>query len=686
VTTALHKIAPRGLCIVLALFMMLLSLPGARALAATPTPQPSSVPSFAATASAATAVLTAVPSASPTGTPTATPLPAVPSPYLLPYPGGTSYLIQQGNNGNFSHTGYQRYAWDFGMPMGSLILAAREGRVSFVDDSHTTGGDNYTKYASEGNYIAIDHGDGTTALYLHLMYDGALVKVGDRVKRGAPIAYSGRTGFATGPHLHFQVQRTDPGSYFSQSIPTTFADVTSDGGVPQYDKSYTSGNGPVPAGVSARNTTTTASSAAVSGARASMGNGGGPPQVVTPDARYISDLSMPDGLRVYAQEKLVKRWRLTNSGTIAWPAGTTLRKVDGTAGFESDPVAMGSIQPGTTADVTVVTRAPAATGDQQAVWQLTDNAGNQFGDRLWLRVQVIGMPPTVPVANSQLVDGFYNAQTGHNVSGAFARFYNSHGGVDMFGYARTEAFTEGDLTVQYFQRARFEMHPENAGTPFDVQLMLLGDTMTSDQRPFTRGTPFTSGDSHRYYTQTGHGVHFAFLHYFDTHGGIDNFGYPTSEEFSLATPRGPLTVQYFQRARFEYHPEHLGTPYEVQLGLLGDDYLTQRGWLPVPAGGASPSLPVPAARAQPQATAGVTTKTPDNGDPKQGTAPKTVTVNVDNLNVRSDGSYNASVIGGAVRGDQLTVAAQGPDGWLKVLLPGTTDSYGWVDSSFIARS
>lgn len=61
------------------------------------------------------------------------------------------------------------------------------------------------------------------------------------------------------------------------------------------------------------------------------------------------------------------------------------------------------------------------------------------------------------------------------------------------------------------------------------------------------------------------------------------FGYPISEELDEGNGDGSgraYTVQYFQRARFEYHPELAGTPYEVQLGLLGDQALKEKGWLP----------------------------------------------------------------------------------------------------------
>jgi len=134
---------------------------------------------------------------------------------------------------------------------------------------------------------------------------------------------------------------------------------------------------------------------------------------------------------------------------------------------------------------------------------------------------------------------------------------------------------EDGRTVQYFQRARFEFHVDKVGTPYEVELALLGDTLTTPRRPFSGAQPFPSSTDHVFFPETGHSLHYGFLSYWRTRGGLDVFGYPISEELR----EGAFTVQYFQRARFEYHPEHTGTPYEVQLGLLGDQLLQQRYWL-----------------------------------------------------------------------------------------------------------
>lgn len=168
----------------------------------------------------------------------------------------------------------------------------------------------------------------------------------------------------------------------------------------------------------------------------------------------------------------------------------------------------------------------------------------------------------------------YAGATGHNVGGAFLSFYNANGGLDIFGHPRTEELLEDGRTVQYFQRARLEFHPDKAGTPYEVQLALLGDSLTTPRRPFATVALFGNAAEHVFFPETGHGLHFLFLRYWQTRGGLDVFGYPISEEMA----ENGFTVQYFQRARFEYHPE-LPEAYQVSLGLLGDQLLQQRYWL-----------------------------------------------------------------------------------------------------------
>jgi len=132
------------------------------------------------------------------------PYPAVGSSgYVLPYEVGRSMVISQGNCSVIgSHRGAAQHAYDFAMPLGTPVIAARAGRVLAVDDSHpddpTLGGDD--------NVVRVEHEDGTLATYAHVMQGGAQVNVGEQISQGQVIALSGNSGSTDGvPHLHFQV-------------------------------------------------------------------------------------------------------------------------------------------------------------------------------------------------------------------------------------------------------------------------------------------------------------------------------------------------------------------------------------------------------------------------------------------------------------------------------------------------
>ena len=188
--------------------------------------------------------------------------------------------------------------------------------------------------------------------------------------------------------------------------------------------------------------------------------------------------------------------------------------------------------------------------------------------------------------------GQYFKETEHNTSPLFQTFWQAHGGLAQFGYPKTEAFRELNPTdgkvyiVQYFERNRFEYHPEFVGTAYEVELGLLGDQLTASRRAAGEGAFNFFADAHYvggiYFSQTGHNLRNSFKDYWLARGGLAIFGYPISEEFYEVNPDDGQTyvVQYFERNRFEYHPDYTGTPYEVELGLLGNTLLKQKGWLP----------------------------------------------------------------------------------------------------------
>ncbi|MEH6630544.1 MAG: M23 family metallopeptidase [Halopseudomonas aestusnigri] len=124
--------------------------------------------------------------------------------YNLPYSPDSTYPISQGPNGSFSHYGANTNAIDWAMPVGTRILAAREGTVIGYRENSNRGGPS-DEYKSEQNYIWIQHSDGTVGQYLHLKKNGVTVEIGDFVKRGQLIGLSGNTGYSTAAHLHFHV-------------------------------------------------------------------------------------------------------------------------------------------------------------------------------------------------------------------------------------------------------------------------------------------------------------------------------------------------------------------------------------------------------------------------------------------------------------------------------------------------
>ncbi|MDZ4795815.1 MAG: M23 family metallopeptidase [Bacteroidota bacterium] len=130
--------------------------------------------------------------------------------YALPYEEGKTFRVIQGYFRGFTHR--ERAALDFNMKRGTRITAVREGVVVRAKEDGTLGGLK-KKFRSHGNNIVIQHDDGTRAGYWHLQTDGALVNVGDTVRKGQVIALSGKTGFAFIPHLHFLVWRSGEGQW-----------------------------------------------------------------------------------------------------------------------------------------------------------------------------------------------------------------------------------------------------------------------------------------------------------------------------------------------------------------------------------------------------------------------------------------------------------------------------------------
>jgi murein DD-endopeptidase MepM/ murein hydrolase activator NlpD len=165
---------------------------------------------------------------------------ASPTSYRLPWQCGHSYDITQGNHGDEcgivgNHVGIEEYAWDFGLPMRTPVLAVRPGIVTLAATYSPPGSECYNgcpypvqsvehalccaKCLYSANRVNIQHDDGAISTYAH--FDEVVVHEGEHVERGDLIGFSGTTGCSTGPHLHFQVMAGCPTGY-CQSQPIRF--------------------------------------------------------------------------------------------------------------------------------------------------------------------------------------------------------------------------------------------------------------------------------------------------------------------------------------------------------------------------------------------------------------------------------------------------------------------------------
>lgn len=161
-------------------------------------------------------------------------------PIYLPFPAGKAYRISQGYGGTYSHNSrYGYYALDFAMNECSPVLAVTSGRVIEIKKDSNQGGPDVS-YASDANYIHIDHGHGAYGVYLHLCQGCVFVEPGDLVARGDLIGLSGNTGWSTQPHLHFQMNSFVTMSSYRKS----FEDIRINQGIPIEGKMYASANQP----------------------------------------------------------------------------------------------------------------------------------------------------------------------------------------------------------------------------------------------------------------------------------------------------------------------------------------------------------------------------------------------------------------------------------------------------------
>jgi hypothetical protein len=198
-------------------------------------------------------------------------------------------------------------------------------------------------------------------------------------------------------------------------------------------------------------------------------------------------------------------------------------------------------------------------------------------------------------------------ETNQCISGRIRQFWEQNGGLPVFGFPTTdqhEELVEGKpFQVQWFERNRLELHPENA-RPYDVLLGRLGvDRLQQQGRDWFTFPKGSEQPGCRHFTETGHTLCGAFLNYFRTHGldlsqpGMSDaeslalFGLPLSEAADEVSPTDGQTylTQHFERTRMELHPENQ-PPFNVLLGLLGNEIRAGGG--PAPAPPPPPAAPI----------------------------------------------------------------------------------------------
>jgi glucose/arabinose dehydrogenase len=218
-------------------------------------------------------------------------------------------------------------------------------------------------------------------------------------------------------------------------------------------------------------------------------------------------------------------------------------------------------------------------------------------------------------------------ETGHCIAGRVRAFWERHGGLPVFGLPISplqEEQVEGrSFQVQWFERARFELHPENA-PPYDVLIGRLGAQALANAGLATPAeSPAASASPCRSFAETGQRVCGPILATWRANGleldgraGVSEaeslalFGLPLSplETRTLADGRS-YQVQWFERARFELHPEN-APPYDVLLGLLGRELRGGAAPPAQPPPATAPALPPPdEAAARLQVPAGFAVRT-----------------------------------------------------------------------------
>lgn len=250
-------------------------------------------------------------------------------------------------------------------------------------------------------------------------------------------------------------------------------------------------------------------------------------------------------------------------------------------------------------DATPYPRPTVAVNDQLVAW--SDNRGAKPVIHVRPIAEVV---PTAPrQANDPLLaNRSYYPESQHSLGGLFEQYWQKNGGLAVFGYPQSEEFSQVNAdtgktyTVQLLERQRYEHHPELAGTAYEVSLGRLGaERLITLNRNWQNEGDASAGAEQlpgqcQHFATTDRKVCGAFLSYWQSHGldlgdaGISYaeslalFGLPLTAPHMETNPDGDrVLTQWFERARFEWHPAN-PAEFNVQLGRLAAEQIPSLGW------------------------------------------------------------------------------------------------------------
>lgn len=211
----------------------------------------------------------------------------------------------------------------------------------------------------------------------------------------------------------------------------------------------------------------------------------------TLNARYVADVTVPDDTQLAPGEAFTKVWRVRNSGTCTWEAGTQLIFVSGEQMGGPATVDVPSVAPGSDTDVSVDLVAPTEPGAYRGNWQLQTQDGTRFGSVIYTRIVVAVTPtpsktPTATVTPTLTITS--TTPTTPTVPSPLAAVWDTLGGEEgSLGSPISEATMDRWTVDQQFQQGYIYWRNHN-GSPANYVYVLY----------YQGGTDVTQGAWERY--------------------------------------------------------------------------------------------------------------------------------------------------------------------------------------------